>query len=47
MTKRGGRGGDLCMCRVGDDGPYTLGNIYKATHSQNMADHHIFSQQEN
>lgn len=30
----------LCMCRIGDQGPYTLGNIYCATKGQNTSDAH-------
>ena len=33
------RGRDrLCMCRVGDEGPYSPGNVYLATHSENTRD---------
>ncbi len=30
----------MCMCRVGDTGPYALNNIYCATRSQNTKDAH-------
>lgn len=26
---------DLCMCRIGDEGPYAIGNIVKATVQEN------------
>jgi len=33
------RGRDrLCMCRHGDEGPYSPGNVYLATHSENTKD---------
>lgn len=31
---------ELCMCRFGDQGPYTLNNIYCSTRSQNSKDAH-------
>lgn len=31
----------LCMCRIGDVGPYSLDNIYCATRSQNSIDRTI------
>lgn len=34
---RGKRNHDLQMCRYGDNGHYELGNIYKATKSENKA----------
>lgn len=30
--------GRLCMCRYGDEGAYTDGNVYLATHSENTSD---------
>jgi hypothetical protein len=36
---RRGRGtGKLVMARFNDDGPYAVGNVYPATHAQNMMD---------
>jgi hypothetical protein len=37
FDKRGTGADDLCMCRTNDEGPYELGNIYKATRSTNGA----------
>lgn len=37
--QRRGRGLDrLCMARLGDVGPYAVGNVYCATNSQNLRD---------
>jgi hypothetical protein len=36
IANRGCKEGQLCMARVGDIGPYEVGNIYKATQAQNM-----------
>ena len=34
-----GRGGDkYCMCRIGDNGPYAVDNVFIATNSQNTSD---------
>ena len=42
IDKRG-RGLDkLQMCRNNDIGPYSIGNIYKATHQQNSSDKFTF-----
>jgi hypothetical protein len=30
----------LCMCRIGDQGPYSINNIYCATRRQNTIDGH-------
>ena len=38
FNKQGLGRDDLCMCRNGDEGAYELGNIYKATRSQNADD---------
>ena len=35
FDKRGRGREDLVMCRYGDTGPYEIGNIYKATKSEN------------
>lgn len=35
LDRRGVRAGQLMMCRVGDEGPYKLGNIYKGTPADN------------
>ncbi len=40
FLRRGNKKDDLCMCRYGDKGHYELGNIYKATMSQNHKDFH-------
>ena len=37
-AKRGRSRGCWLMCRIGDQGPYTLGNIYCGTHKDNAAD---------
>lgn len=34
-----GRGPGYCMCRIGDVGPYAVGNVYIATGSQNIKDY--------
>ena len=36
--KRGNTRGKYCMCRKGDLGAYTVGNVYIGTWSQNSAD---------
>jgi hypothetical protein len=36
--RRGCRAGDLVMARRGDRGPYSPGNVYCCTHSQNGRD---------
>ena len=38
FDKRGVTNGSLQMCRYNDEGPYELGNIYKATREQNLKD---------
>lgn len=38
FEKRGVTNGCLQMCRYNDEGPYELGNIYKATREQNLKD---------
>ena len=35
---RGRKGEEYCMCRNGDEGPYSLSNIYCATNNQNTID---------
>lgn len=35
LPKRGRGDGKLCMCRLGDEGPYTWDNVYKATNNVN------------
>lgn len=35
FSRRGRRGSDLVMARYEDSGPYQVGNIYKATKSEN------------
>lgn len=37
LDKRGRGFGKLQMCRIGDEGPYSLGNIYKGTHNHNSS----------
>lgn len=36
--ERGKKLGNYQMCRHGDEGPYSIGNVYIATISQNMKD---------
>lgn len=38
---RGGKGGDLCMGRFGDMGPYAVGNIYITTQKGNIQDYSV------
>lgn len=35
LPRRGRKGADLCMARVGDTGPYRIGNIFKETMAAN------------
>ena len=35
ITKRGSMGNNLCMCRYGDKGSYSIDNIYKDTRANN------------
>jgi DNA-binding CsgD family transcriptional regulator len=34
-----GRGNGYCMCRKGDQGPYSVDNVYIATNAENMQDY--------
>jgi DNA-binding CsgD family transcriptional regulator len=34
-----GRGTGYCMCRKGDQGPYSIDNVYIATHAKNIQDY--------
>jgi hypothetical protein len=36
--QRGRYGGNYCMCRIGDKGNYSLGNVFIATMSENITD---------
>lgn len=37
ISRRGKGAGKLQMCRYNDEGPYSLENIYKGSHSENLA----------
>ena len=41
ITKRGSMSDNLCMCRYGDKGPYSIDNIYKDTIANNTRDQFV------
>ena len=43
IVNRGSGHDDMCMCRYGDTGPYSLDNIYKDTHLNNSVDNQLKS----
>lgn len=39
--ERGARGGAYVMCRIGDEGPYSPGNVYIGLHEANTAERNV------
>lgn len=38
LAERGRKSSEYCMCRIGDEGPYSPENVYCATNRQNIKD---------
>lgn len=38
IAERGRKSSEYCMCRIGDEGPYSPENVYCATNGQNAKD---------
>ncbi len=38
LAERGRKSSEYCMCRIGDEGPYSPENVYCATNDQNAKD---------